>query len=88
MYLNNSNIASLNNFSLEGLSSVRVLHLEDNRLSRLEGQELATLTEIKELYLQHNLLEFIHPDTFSNLRLVCRNKIFVREPEPLSYKQT
>merc|ERR550532_2279399 len=41
VFLNNSQIRAVTNYSLEGLTELRVLHLESNQLSELDGNEFA-----------------------------------------------
>jgi len=68
VYLNNSMIRVVTNFSLEGLTEVQVLHLEDNQIELLAGNEFTGLVSLKELFLQNNYLTSIASGTFSTLR--------------------
>jgi hypothetical protein len=68
VYLNNSLIRTITNYSFEGLTELRVLHLEDNQIEQLLGNEFSTgLDQLKELYLQNNYLTSIGADTFRSL---------------------
>ena len=68
VYLNNSLVRTITNYSFEGLSDLRVLHLEDNQIEQLLGNEFATgLDSLKELYLQNNYLTSIAAETFRGL---------------------
>ena len=63
-----SRITSLANTSFEGLAALRVLHLEDNALERLQGNEFTGLTRLTELYLHNNFLSSVARTTFHALR--------------------
>ena len=71
LYLNSSRITELSRESFGGLStSLKHLHLEDNRLSELHGYEFEALSgsPLKELYLQNNDIVRISRRTFEPLR--------------------
>ncbi|XP_043213540.1 toll-like receptor 6 [Amphibalanus amphitrite] len=68
LYVNNSNVEEIRNRSLNGLSALQVLRLEDNLLPELQGYEFDSLVALRELYLHNNRLRRIHPATFSRLR--------------------
>lgn len=71
LYLNRSQISLVSNQTFKGLSELLVLHLEDNRLTRLDsGQEFDELNSLRELYLHNNALEFIHSNTLEPLLLL------------------
>ena len=61
-------IRLVTNFSLEGLTDVRVLHLEDNQRKLLNGNEFSGLTSLKELYLYNKYITTIGSGTVSSLR--------------------
>ena len=67
LYLNNSQIAAINNQTFNGLTELLLLHLEDNLMQRLEGYEFGNLTSLKELHLERNELVYINDKTFSAL---------------------
>ncbi|CAH0399864.1 unnamed protein product [Chilo suppressalis] len=67
LYLNNSNIATIDNDTLNGLHSLNVLHLENNHLTELSGGEFSQLKHLRELYLNDNLLTSVANKTFENL---------------------
>lgn len=67
LFVNASNVASIQNRTFASLTSLQVLHLEDNRIHTLHGYEFEHLTKLKELYLQNNLLTHIENATFSPL---------------------
>ncbi|XP_037798026.1 toll-like receptor Tollo [Penaeus monodon] len=68
LYLNNSQIQTLQNRTFHGLTSLRVLHLQDNMIVQLNGFEFSGLHHLKELYLQNNRLSFINNATFIGLK--------------------
>ena len=67
LYLNNSQIAAINNQTFNGLTELLLLHLQDNLMQRLEGHEFGNLTALKELHLERNQLVYINDKTFSSL---------------------
>ena len=67
LYLNNSQIAAINNQTFNGLTELLLLHLQDNLMQRLEGYEFGNLTSLKELHLERNQLVYINDRTFSAL---------------------
>nr|XP_053653401.1 toll-like receptor 6 [Cherax quadricarinatus] len=68
LFLNNSQIQTLQNRTFHGLTSLRVLHLQDNMIVQLNGFEFFGLHRLKELYLQNNRLSFVNNATFLSLR--------------------
>lgn len=69
LYLNNSNVISIQPHAFNGLNTnLQRLHLEDNKLTALYGNEFNTLFHLKELYLQNNLLTYIENTTFQSLK--------------------
>lgn len=68
LYANNSNIQVMYNTTFHGLKKLTTLHLEDNKILRLLGQELSTLENLRELYLQNNRISYIGNRTFGDLR--------------------
>ncbi|XP_049872399.1 toll-like receptor 7 [Pectinophora gossypiella] len=67
LYLNSSNIVTINNNTFSRLSDLRILHLDNNKLRQLRGLEFSKLSNLKELYLQSNEIEYIFNETFSVL---------------------
>ncbi|XP_040577098.1 toll-like receptor Tollo [Lepeophtheirus salmonis] len=67
MFLNNSNIGGIDNQTFNGLMELKILHLEDNQVQRLEGYEFVNISSLQELYLHRNRIEYIHERTFDNL---------------------
>ena len=67
-FLNSSNIISVGNNTFSGLSSLEVLHLEDNNIGEIRGFEFASLFSLRELYLHNNDLVYINEIAFENLR--------------------
>ncbi|XP_011557533.2 toll-like receptor 6 [Plutella xylostella] len=67
LYLNNSNIISIDNDTLNGLHSLNVLHLESNHLTELTGGEFSQTKHLRELYLNDNLLTSVANKTFESL---------------------
>ena len=57
----------MTNTSFEGLTSLVTLHLEDNHLESLAGQEFTTLTSLTHLFLQNNFITAIGEATFRPL---------------------
>ncbi|XP_031639841.1 toll-like receptor 7 [Contarinia nasturtii] len=69
LYLNNSNVISIQPHAFSGLNiNLQRLHLEDNKLTALYGNEFNALFSLKELYLQNNLLTYIENSTFNSLK--------------------
>ncbi|XP_055311754.1 toll-like receptor 7 [Sitodiplosis mosellana] len=69
LYLNSSNVISIQPHAFNGLNTnLQRLHLEDNKLTALYGNEFNTLYHLKELYLQNNLLTYIENTTFHSLK--------------------
>lgn len=68
LYANNSNVQVIYNTTFHGLKKLTTLHLEDNKILRLVGQELSALENLRELYLQNNRIAFIGNRTFADLR--------------------
>ncbi|CAF4851208.1 unnamed protein product [Pieris macdunnoughi] len=67
IYLNSSNIISVQNNTFRELGDLKILHLDNNKLKRLEGLEFSKLNNLRELYLQNNAIEFISNVTFTFL---------------------
>lgn len=67
LFLNSSRILSVGNKTFNGLTGLKVLHLEFNLISRLQGVEFDNLTELRELYLQNNRIETIGMSSFQTL---------------------
>lgn len=67
LFVNNSNVESIQNSTFNSLNSLQVLHLEDNKLRQLKGYEFEHLDKLKELYLQQNLIESVDNQTFEPL---------------------
>lgn len=69
LYLNNSNVIAIQPHAFNGLNTnLQRLHLEDNKLTALYGNEFNTLYHLKELYLQNNLLTYIENTTFHSMK--------------------
>ncbi|XP_031632751.1 toll-like receptor 6 [Contarinia nasturtii] len=68
LYANSSNIQVIYNTTFHGLKKLTTLHLEYNKILRLQGQELSALENLRELYLQNNRISFIGNQTFADLR--------------------
>lgn len=67
LFVNASNVASIQNRTFSGLPSLELLHLEDNRIQKLHGYEFENLTHLKELYLHNNHITYIDNNTFGSL---------------------
>lgn len=67
LFLNSSNILSVGNKTFNGLTGLKVLHLESNLISRFEGVEFDNLTELRELFLHNNRIQTIGKATFQTL---------------------
>lgn len=50
------------------MKSLKVLQLSHNRISVIDPVDLAGCTNLSELYLQHNLINTIHPEAFKDLQ--------------------
>lgn len=68
LFLNHSDIRTINNRTFNGLRALQVLHLEDNSLVELRGFEFERLENLRELYLHNNRLRLIGNSTFLPLR--------------------
>lgn len=68
LFLNNSNIESIQNKTFNGLRDIEVLHLDGNRLMELHHFEFDGLDGLTEIFLQNNRITNIHNLTFANLR--------------------
>ncbi|CAL4157124.1 unnamed protein product, partial [Meganyctiphanes norvegica] len=68
LFLNASQVTTLQNRSLHGLTSLISLHLQDNMILKLKGYEFFDLHHLKELYLQNNRISFINNATFVDLK--------------------
>lgn len=69
LYLNNSNVIAIQPQAFHGLgSNLQRLHLEDNKLTTLYGNEFSSLSHLKELHLQNNLLTYIENTTFHSMK--------------------
>ncbi|XP_045499120.1 toll-like receptor 7 [Colias croceus] len=67
LYVNSSEVESIQNRTFAGLSSLVILNLADNKLTHLYGYEFEYLSQLNELYLQNNFLRYISNTTFSTL---------------------
>ncbi|XP_050313830.1 toll-like receptor 7 [Anthonomus grandis grandis] len=67
LFVNNSNVESIQNSTFNSLHALQVLHLEENKLRELKGYEFERLDNLKELYLQSNLIEAVNNKTFEPL---------------------
>ena len=72
LFLNNSGIVRIGNKTLNGLSELLVLHLDHNGITELKGGEFVDLISLRELRLEANQIQTIHPDTFSQLKVSQR----------------
>ncbi|XP_019868180.1 toll-like receptor Tollo [Aethina tumida] len=68
LFLNNSNIETIQNRTFNGLKELEVLHLDGNRLVELHGYEFEGLEGLRELFLQNNRISFISNSSFNGLR--------------------
>ncbi|KAL0830712.1 hypothetical protein ABMA28_002846 [Loxostege sticticalis] len=68
LYVNNSNVDSIQNMSFAGLNALQILHLGNNKLKELKGFEFHQLTNLKELFLQNNLISHIANISFLSLK--------------------
>ncbi|CAK1555206.1 unnamed protein product [Leptosia nina] len=67
LYVNSSEVESIQNRTFAGLSSLVVLSLANNKLTHLYGYEFEYLSQLQELYLQNNFLSYVSNTTFSTL---------------------
>lgn len=68
LYVNNSNVDSIQNRTFAGLTALQILHLGSNKLKELKGFEFHQLSNLKELFLQNNLISHIANITFLSLK--------------------
>ncbi|XP_045449743.1 toll-like receptor 7 [Melitaea cinxia] len=68
LYVNNSNVDTIQNRTFAGLNSLQILHLGNNKLKELKGFEFHQLTSLKELFLQNNLISHIANISFLSLK--------------------
>lgn len=68
LFVNNSEIETIQNSTFNGLQALRILHLENNKLRELQGFEFEHLMNLEELYLHDNLISFVGNGTFELLR--------------------
>ncbi|CAH0552815.1 unnamed protein product [Brassicogethes aeneus] len=68
LFLNNSNIESIQNRTFNGLKELEVLHLDGNRLAELHGHEFDGLDSLREIFLQNNRISHISNTTFNGLK--------------------
>lgn len=67
LFVNGSQVASIQNRTFAGLISLQVLHLEDNVMKSLQGYEFEHLSALRELYLHNNLLTVVENTTLAPL---------------------
>ena len=67
LYLNSSKVRRMTNLTFEGLTNLKILHLVNNIIDKVSGEELSSLSKLVELYIQNNQLSTIASDTFSLL---------------------
>ncbi|XP_022129543.2 toll-like receptor 7 [Pieris rapae] len=67
LYVNSSEVESIQNRTFTGLSSLAILNLGNNKLTHLYGYEFEYLSQLQELYLQNNFLSYVSNTTFSTL---------------------
>ncbi|KOB72878.1 18 wheeler [Operophtera brumata] len=67
LYVNSSEVETIQNRTFAGLSSLIKLHLGNNKLKHLNGYEFEHLTQLNELYLQDNFISHIANSTFITL---------------------
>ncbi|XP_047518359.1 toll-like receptor 7 [Pieris napi] len=68
LYVNNSNVDSIQNRTFGGLTALEILHLGNNKLKELKGYEFQQLNSLKELFLQNNLISHIANISFLSLK--------------------
>jgi hypothetical protein len=74
--LNSLGIDSIESTTFNGLNQLEVLHLQNNKLKRIDKDIFKDLTNLRELSLESNLLVAIDKSSFvnlNNLELVCLN---------------
>ncbi|KAJ8921606.1 hypothetical protein NQ315_010514 [Exocentrus adspersus] len=67
LYVNNSDVETIQNSTFNGLHALQILHLEDNKIYELKGYEFEYLSNLKELYLQNNVISTIGNKTLEPL---------------------
>lgn len=67
LFLNNSNVETIQNRTFNGLKELEILQLDSNRLTSLNGFEFIGLDGLEELHLQHNRIATIAEGTFQHL---------------------
>ncbi|CAL4067119.1 unnamed protein product, partial [Meganyctiphanes norvegica] len=67
LFINNSNVQTIDNETFSSLTRLNELHLEDNAIEELVGNEFKGLSVLRELYLHSNKLKYIHQHTFATL---------------------
>ncbi|XP_023162842.2 toll-like receptor 7 [Drosophila hydei] len=67
LYVNGSQVASIQNRTFASLATLQLLQLSDNRLQTLHGYEFEQLSALKELHLQNNQLATIENGTLAPL---------------------
>ncbi|XP_022904047.1 toll-like receptor Tollo [Onthophagus taurus] len=70
LYLNDSNIETIQNRTFNGLRELEILRLDRNKLNELKGYEFEGLDGLKEIYLQRNRIATILNTTFTHLKLL------------------
>ncbi|XP_022651225.1 toll-like receptor Tollo [Varroa destructor] len=68
LFLNNSNVMTIQNDTFASMQELRVLRLENNQISVLYGPEFNGLFKLQELYLSDNKLQHVRNITFTNLK--------------------
>ncbi|KAJ8936680.1 hypothetical protein NQ318_023147 [Aromia moschata] len=63
--LSYNNISELGS-ALADLKNLKILHLEKNKLRKIEYKELKALESLEKVYLRNNLLESVDKNIFSN----------------------
>jgi protein phosphatase 1 regulatory subunit 7 len=63
LWLGKNKITEIRNLS--SLTSLRILSVQSNRLTAVEG--LGELNNLEELYLSHNGIEAVAPESFAGL---------------------